>query len=215
MAADPLAPAAPQFADGGQRESAATLGMWVFLATEVLFFGVLFGSYSIVRFLNYEAFVLGSHQTHVVLGTLNTGLLLTSSLTMAMAVRGSTLGRRHATTLWLVLTLVLGITFLGIKAVEYHQEYLDGLVPALAFHYDGPHAQGVMLFFYLYFVMTGLHALHLIIGVSLVAVMAVRNARGHFGPGYHTPVQLTGLYWDFVDIVWVFLYPLFYLVARA
>lgn len=215
MAAEPLAPAAPQFTDAAQRQSAATLGMWVFLMTEVLFFGVLFGSYAIVRFLNHEAFALGSNHTDVVLGTLNTGVLLTSSLTMAMAVRGSIEGRRRATTLWLVLTAALGIAFLGIKAVEYRHEYLEGLVPALAFHYDGPHAQGLMLFFYLYFVMTGLHALHLVIGIGVVSAMILRNTQGRFSRGYHTPVELTGLYWHFVDIVWVFLYPLFYLVARA
>lgn len=215
MAPDALIPAAPQFEDREQRRSAATLGMWVFLATEVLFFGVLFGGYAVIRLLNYDAFVVGSHHTDVVLGTINTAVLLTSSLTMALAVRGASLGLRRATTGWLVLTLVLGLVFLGIKAVEYHQEYLDGLVPVLAFQYQGPHAQGVLLFFYLYFVMTGLHALHLIIGVAVVGVMAVRSRRGHFGPEYHIPVELTGLYWHFVDVVWIFLYPLFYLVARV
>ncbi len=149
------------------------------------------------------------------LGSINTGILLTSSLTMAMAVRGSALGQRRASTLWLILTLLLGVVFLGIKGVEYHKEYTEGLVPVLRFDYSGAHPSGVMLFFYLYFIMTGLHALHLIIGIGVVGTMAVRTARGQFGPSYHTPVELTGLYWHFVDIVWVFLYPLFYLVARA
>jgi cytochrome c oxidase subunit 3 len=203
------------FSDAGQQHGAATLGMWIFLASEVLFFGVLFTSYLVSRLLNYDGFVHGSQHTDLLLGTLNTALLLTSSLTMALAVRGAALGERRGTTLWLTVTLLLGAAFLVIKGVEYHQEYLEGLVPVLAFDYSGPHAGGVTLFFYLYFVMTGLHALHLLVGIGIVGALVLMNARGRFSRDWHTPVELTGLYWHFVDIVWIFLYPLFYLVARA
>ncbi|MGD2075882.1 MAG: cytochrome c oxidase subunit 3 [Gammaproteobacteria bacterium] len=215
MNPDSAGAVAEQFSDAAQQHDAAALGMWVFLATEVLFFGVLFASYLISRLLNYEGFVLGSHHTDLLLGTLNTAILLTSSLTMAMAVRAAARGARPGTTGWLLATLLLGGAFLAVKAVEYHQEYLEGLVPVLAFDYQGADAPGVTLFFYLYFVMTGLHALHLLIGIGVIATLVVLNARRRFSAGWHTPVELTGLYWHFVDVVWIFLYPLFYLVART
>jgi cytochrome c oxidase subunit 3 len=204
-----------QYRDPEQQRSAATLGMWVFLATEVLFFGVLFVSYLISRVLHHDAFVTGSHHTDVVLGSINTAVLLTSSLSMALAVRSSSLDREGATSLWLSVTLLLGLLFLGIKGFEYREEFIQGLVPVLNFTYAGEQMTGVKLFFYLYFMITGLHALHLLIGVLVVGVMIVRNLLGRFGRAYHTPVELTGLYWHFVDVVWVFLYPMFYLVARV
>jgi cytochrome c oxidase subunit 3 len=134
---------------------------------------------------------------------------------MALAVRAAALGGRRGGTRWLLFTLLLGGAFLAVKGVEYHREYAEGLVPVLAFGYSGPHADGVTLFFYLYFVMTGLHALHLMIGTGIVATLVLLNLRGRFSPDWHTPVELTGLYWHFVDVVWIFLYPLFYLVART
>jgi cytochrome c oxidase subunit 3 len=204
-----------QFSDTGQQHAAATLGMWVFLATEVLFFGVLFAGYLVSRLLNYPGFVLGSQHTDLLLGTLNTAVLLTSSLTMALAVHAAGRGERRATSGWLLATLLLGSAFLAIKGVEYHQEYVEGLVPVLAFDYHGPHVGGVTLFFYLYFVMTGLHALHLLIGIGIVATLLLLNIRGRFSASWHTPVELTGLYWHFIDVVWIFLFPLFYLVART
>jgi cytochrome c oxidase subunit 3 len=204
-----------QFVDAEQQHGAATLGMWAFLASEVLFFGVLFMSYFISRLLSYDGFAIGGQHTSLVLGSLNTALLLTSSLTMALAVRASTLGRSRATTLWLLLTLALGAVFLAIKGYEYHEDYVHGLVPFLHFTYAGAHVPEVTLFFYLYFVMTGLHALHLFIGLGVLAVMALLSHRGRFGPVYDTPIELTGFYWHFVDLVWIFLYPLFYLVARG
>lgn len=206
---------ADQFADAAQQETAATLGMWVFLATEVLFFGVLFVGYTLSRVQHPEAFALAGQHTDVVLGSINTALLLTSSLTMSLSVRAATLGWRRACTSWLVLSAILGIVFLGIKGYEWRQEYLEGLVPGLRFDYSGPDAAGAALFFFLYFVMTGLHALHLLIGILVVSVVAVLCARGHYSSAYHTPVVLTGLYWHFIDVVWIFLYPLFYLVGRS
>lgn len=215
MSADPGLHLAEPFSDAGQQRDAATLGMWIFLATEVLFFGVLFAAYAVSRLLQPEGFAEGSDHTDLLLGTVNTAVLLTSSLTMALAVRGAALGARRATTAWLLVTASLGVVFLVIKGIEYRQEYVEGLVPVLAFDYAGPEQTGVTVFFYLYFLMTGLHALHLLIGIGVVATLAWLNARGHFTPDWHTPVELTGLYWHFVDVVWIFLYPVMYLVARA
>ena len=177
------------------------LGMWAFLATELLFFGPLFFGYVHGRLTSPEAFVSGSHHMHIVLGTLNTAILMTSSLTMALAVRaaqhGNTVVRR-----WLLLTMVLGAAFLGIKGSEYWMEASEVAK-----------ASGAELkFYFLYFAMTGLHAIHLTIGIGVVAWLW-RHAR-RFGAGYHAPIELSGLYWHFVDVVWVFLYPMLYLLER-
>ncbi len=206
---------AEQFQDARQQQAAATLGMWVFLITEVLFFGVLFASYLISRVLHPEAFADASRETDVVLGTLNTAVLLTSSLTMALAVRASQLGQRRALVIFLLVTLAIGLGFLGIKGYEYYKDYQHHLIPVLNFSYDGPRSAQVELFFILYFLMTGFHALHVTIGVIAQAVLVAQARRGRFSARYYTPVELVGLYWHFVDIVWIFLYPLLYLVARA
>jgi cytochrome c oxidase subunit 3 len=206
-----LAPA-PQFVDAEQQRNAATLGMWVFLATEVLFFGVLFTSYLVSRLLHYEGFVIGSHHTDMLLGSINSALLLTSSLCMSLAVREAALERRGAATMWMILTLSLGLLFLGIKGYEYLQDYHEGLVPMLKFDYTGPQMPEVELFFYLYFVMTGLHALHLFIGIGVLIALVLRNL---FGRTRYSQILLGGLYWHFVDVVWIFLYPLMYLVGQS
>jgi cytochrome c oxidase subunit 3 len=206
---------ASHFADAERQETAANLGMWIFLTTEVLFFGVLFAGYTVTRVLHADAFALAGRHTDVLLGSINTAVLLTSSLTMALAVRAGSIGWRRRCVAWLAVTLVLGTVFLGIKGYEWHLEWLEGLVPGLHFDYAGPDVPGVQLFFFLYFVMTGAHAVHLGIGILVVAAIAVLAARGRFSAGYHTPVVLSGLYWHFIDVVWIFLYPLFYLVARS
>lgn len=206
---------AEQFDNPEQERTAASLGMWVFLATEILFFGVLFAAYLITRLLHAPAFAEASRHTDFWLGTLETGVLLSSSLTVALAVRAARLDQRRATTRLLALTALLGLTFLGIHAVEYYHEYHEHLIPGLNFAVAGPHARGVELFFFLYYVMTGFHALHVLIGVGALSVLAALSGRGWFDAGYFTPVELTALYWHLVDIVWLFLYPLFYLVARA
>jgi len=209
---------AAQFEDAGQQRAVADLGIWIFLATEILFFGVLFTAYTFTRYHHPGAFAAASRLTNVVLGSSNTAVLLTSSLTMALAVRAAKLGRRRILTAWLAATLVLGLAFLVIKAIEYTLDYQQHLVPGINFTYAGPdllRAQYVELFFYLYFVATGVHALHLIIGVGVVGSIAVLAARGAFSKAYFTPVEVGGLYWHLVDVIWIFLYPLLYLVARA
>ncbi len=197
-----------------QHES-TKLGMWVFLATELLFFGGLFLGYLIYRTSYPEAFVEASSHLVVWLGTLNTFLLLTSSLGVAWAIHDVRTHRPRRAALLLVAVVVLGLLFLGIKGYEWSMEYAEGLVPGIHFTYSGPLARGVGLFFAQYFVMTGLHAVHMIIGVIVVSIMAWRSWRGEFTPTDFDPIELTGLYWHFVDIVWIFLFPLLYLIGRA
>jgi cytochrome c oxidase subunit III len=214
-------PLAHHFEDLDQQHTSATLGMWTFLGTEVMFFGGLIGGYAVYRATSPEAWAAGAHQMSVPLGTTNTFVLLTSSLTMALAVRAGQLGDRVWQVRYLLLTMVLGATFLGIKAVEYHHEYEKHLVPGLNFSpvelhlpSDAPDLvlRRAELFFVFYFFMTGLHALHMIIGLGVVAWIAWLANRGRFTPEYSTPLEMTGLYWHFVDIVWVFLFPLLYLI---
>lgn len=204
-----------QFAAAEQQREAAAFGMWVFLATELLFFGVLFVSYTIGRTLFPEGFAEASRHTHVFIGTANTAILLTSSLFMALAVRAARTEAHSRLVLFLTVTFLLGAVFLGLKGYEYLEEYREGLVPALTLPLRAGSADPIALFFFLYFVTTGLHALHLGIGLVIVAVAAIFAARGRFAHGYYHPVEVAGLYWHFVDIVWIFLYPLIYLVSRT
>ena len=206
---------ARQFDDAEQQRTASDLGMWVFLATEILFFGVLFVAYTATRLHDPQAFAIASRLTNVTLGSINTAVLLTSSLMMALAVRATKLGLRRVALGFLCATAVLGIVFLAIKFTEYYLDYAGHLVPVLDFAHSGPHAGGVENFFYLYFFMTGLHSVHMIAGIVVVTVLAVMTARRRFTPDYFTPVELGGLYWHLVDIVWIFLYPLLYLVSRT
>ena len=202
------------FSDPRQQHEAASLGMWIFLATEIMFFGVLFGSYIATRISYPDAFAEASRHTNILLGTLNTAVLLTSSLTMTLAARATESHGRKAVVDYLATTMLLGLMFIIIKGLEYYLDFTEHLVPGIDFAYPGLHAHGVELFFYLYFVMTGFHALHLIIGILIVAAIAWLAWRGQFVAD-STPVELTSLYWHLVDIIWIFLYPLLYLVARA
>jgi cytochrome c oxidase subunit III len=206
---------ARQFEDPQQQRKASDLGMWVFLATEILFLGAMFVAYTASRIHHPEAFAIASRLTNLTLGSINTAVLLTSSLTMALSVRATKLGLRDAAIAFLLATAVLGVAFLGIKFTEYYLDWRDHLVPVIDFAHAGPHAGGVENFFYLYFFMTGVHSIHLIIGIVTVLALALLARRGDFSPDYFTPVELGGLYWHLVDIVWIFLYPLLYLVARS
>ena len=207
------------------QKDSALLGMWVFIAQEILFFGGMLGAYTIYRNLYYDSFAAGSHHLDVPLGTINTAVLICSSLTMALGVHAAALGKRKATVVFLLLTIVLGSVFLGIKVVEYADKFENHLVPGA--HYSAAHLRGAhgeeltgdvalhsQLFFALYFGLTGLHALHMIIGIPILAGIAWRAGRGEFTQEYNTPVELTGLYWHFVDIVWIFLFPLLYLIPH-
>ena len=199
-----------------QQQEAATLGMWIFLVTEVLFFGGLFMAYTLYRIWYPEAWSEGSEELDILLGGINTAVLIGSSLTMAFAVRSAQVGaKKQLTATWLVLTMLLGLTFLVIKFFEYKHKYDLGHIPGPNFHFEGPHAAQVEIFISLYFAMTGLHALHMIIGFGIMSTILWMTLKGRFSPQWYTPVELAGLYWHFVDIVWIFLFPLLYLVDRA
>jgi cytochrome c oxidase subunit 3 len=206
---------APQFDDLAQQRTAATLGIWVFLLTEIMLFGALLTSYTVYRFLYPAGFTEGSRHLELVLGGLNTAVLIGSSLTMALAVHAAETGARRALLGFLAATIALGLTFLGIKAIEYWHHYQDSLMPGVAFAYDGPLAHQVELFFRFYFILTAIHAVHLTIGLGVVTTMLVLAWRGQNTNAHATRIEVTGLYWHFVDIVWIFLLPLLYLLGRS
>jgi cytochrome c oxidase subunit 3 len=206
---------AHQFDDADQQRDATTLGMWVFLVTEIMFFGGLFAGYAVYRIAYPEAFIEASRRLPVLLGAINTAVLICSSLTMALAVRGAQFGRRREVVGFLLATILLGSLFLGIKAVEYSHKFHEDLVPGRSFRFEGPQARQAQIFFSFYFAMTGMHALHMVIGLSLLGVLAYQAWRGRYSAEYHAPVELAGLYWHFVDIVWIYLFPLLYLISRV
>ena len=205
---------AHHFDDAEQQRDATTLGMWAFLANEVMFFGGLFTVYLVYRTMHPEGFAHASHHLDVVLGSINTAVLITSSLTMALGVWAAQVGRRHMLLLCIALTAVLGAVFLGIKSYEYWHKFHEHLVPGPHFHWPGTEGNVAEIFFSLYFALTGLHALHMIIGLGIMAWLFWMAWSGRVGPAYHSPVEIAGLYWHFVDIVWIFLFPLLYLIGR-
>jgi cytochrome c oxidase subunit III len=213
--ADHTTAVAHQFDDAEQQRAVSTLGMWVFLAQEIMFFGGAFCAYVTYRALFPEAFGHASVHLDVHLGTFNTAVLIASSLSMALAVHAAQTDRRGRTIgAWLVVTMILGSTFLGVKGYEYAHKFHEGLVPGPAFTYAGPDAAQAQLFFSIYFILTGLHALHMVIGIGLLAWLLREALRGRYDAAYHAPLENTGLYWHFVDIVWIFLFPLLYLIGR-
>ncbi|MGH7844106.1 MAG: cytochrome c oxidase subunit 3 family protein [Candidatus Binatia bacterium] len=205
---------AHQFDDIGQQHEASWIGMWIFLATEVMFFGGMFLGYTVYRSAYPQAFAGASNHLDVLLGSINTAVLICSSFTMALAVHGAEAGDNRAVVRFLLLTIFFGLVFLGIKFFEYYTKFDEHLVPGSSFRFDGPSARPAEIFFSFYFAMTGMHALHMIIGIGLLTALIVKARRRRFSPYYYTPVEITGLYWHFVDIVWIFLFPLLYLVGR-
>lgn len=206
------APLDTQFESLEHQHETRTLGMWVFLTTELMLFGGLFTAYIAYRFEYPSAFAEGSHHLDATLGAINTAILILSSLMMALAVHSAQLGKRKLLALFLLLTMLFGSAFLGIKAIEYSRHYSEHLAPGVSFEYLGSQAHTVELFFILYFAMTGLHAIHLTIGIILVAVTLIMRWRRRISATDWTPVELTGLYWHFVDVIWIFLFPLLYLI---
>lgn len=209
-----------------QQREAGSLGMWLFLVTEIMFFGALFTGYIIYRAQYAEAFAIGSHGLNWKFGAFNTVVLIVSSLTMALAVFFAQTGARQLQVIMLVVTMLLGMVFLGVKAVEYYEKYTHHHIPGFGFNWTDdeiPHTvpaetreplkQNIQMFYWIYFAMTGLHALHMIIGIGGLLIIAYFAYRGHYTPEYHAPVELFGLYWHFVDIVWIFLFPLLYLLG--
>lgn len=203
------------YANPEEKHHALIFGMWLFLGTEIMLFGGLILALSAYRVLYPAEFNLGSHYMDLWMGTANTFVLLTSSLAMALAVRAAQNDSAKLTAVLLLVTAGLGVVFLGIKFTEYADHIQHGLLPGPGFHFEGGvDPQRVQLFFLLYFIITGLHAFHLTIGIGLVSLMALLAWRKLFIPGAYTPVEMTGLYWHLVDIVWIFLFPLFYLIGH-
>jgi cytochrome c oxidase subunit 3 len=217
-----------------QQREAATFGMWLFLLTEIMFFGGLFFAYLLYRNWYHDAFVVSSNQLSIPLGAANTAILITSGFFMALGVWAAEVQKKSLLVLFLVLTTVFGVAFLGIKAVEYHEKWEKHHIPGS--HFDVSEfinppvnpktgkltekplapdmAQKTQVFFFLYFAMTGMHAFHMILGIGLLFWLTWRANRGEFSAGYVAPIENFGLYWHFVDIVWLFLFPLLYLINR-
>jgi cytochrome c oxidase subunit III len=200
-----------------QQREAGTLGMWAFLITEIMFFGGLFLAYILYRTKFPDSFAAASSHLDWKLGAFNTAVLIFSSLTMALAVYYSQIGKRAKLLGFLILTILLGATFLVVKAIEYHDKYVKHHIPGPFFGFKWEEQAGAPkqteMFYYIYFAMTGVHALHMIIGIGIMIVLVVMAKRGRFTPEYHSPVEISGLYWHFVDIVWIFLFPLLYLLG--
>jgi cytochrome c oxidase subunit 3 len=207
------------FDDMEQQFESATLGMWVFLLTEIMFFGGMFCAYMIYRSMYPAAFASTSQHMEPFWGATNTLVLIVSSLTMALAVRAARLGQQKALQIFLLLTIFFGLCFLGVKAIEYHQHWVDNKVPLIPGHWDYKEApqfaRQAQILFCFYFFMTGFHALHMIVGVALMLTIYAMARKGKFSSSYFTPVEISGLYWHFVDIVWIFLFPLLYLIGRT
>jgi cytochrome c oxidase subunit III len=209
------------FADMEQQRETSTFGMWMFLLTEIMFFGGLFCAYLVYRASYYQAFVEGSGKMNIGLGATNTAVLICSSLSMALAVRAAQTGKRKLMAWLLFVTIIFGFGFLGIKAIEYHEHWTNHEFPGPTFHFetgnpnhpatDPVHTE---IYFSLYWAMTGLHALHMVIGIGLVLWIMIAGLRGAYGPIYYSPVENVGLYWHFVDLVWIYLFPLLYLISK-
>jgi len=205
---------AHQFDDATQQQESSTLGMWVFLVTEIMFFGGLILAYTVYRASDQfnMAFHHASQSLDIWLGGVNTCVLLVSSLTMALAVRAAQVGRKKQLIGFIIFTMILGTAFLVVKYFEYSHKFHEGWVPGPGFAYPEPKAE---MFFNLYFALTGLHAFHMVIGLGLMFWLLKRSIKGDFSPAYYNPVEMGGLYWHFVDIVWIFLFPLLYLIDRS
>ena len=232
------------FADEQQQRNAASLGMWWFLGTEIMFFGGMFCAYLIYRRWYFPEFAIASRSLSLPIGTFNTTVLICSSLTVAMSVRAAQLGNRKLQVRMLLLTLLFGLSFIGIKGIEWREKYKEHHIPT--FHYNVVGGEGdlvnknakflgidqlkgdpvklaareaeiqrhTQIFYALYFALTGMHAIHMIIGVGIFIVITWMAQKGRFTPEYHTPLEIAGLYWHFVDIVWIYLFPLLYLIDR-
>ena len=194
-----------------QQFEASILGMWIFLVTEIMFFGGLFMAYIVYRWMYPEAWASASNHLNVAMGGGNTLVLICSSVTMVLAVRAAQTGSRRGQINWLIWTILLGTTFLVVKYFEYAEKFEHNLVPGPNF--DPALAAPEQIFFALYFIMTGIHALHMVVGIGIMSVILWMAWRGRFSPEYYAPVEVSGLYWHFVDIVWIFLFPLLYLLG--
>ena len=204
---------AHHFSSLQQQRDSAKLGIWIFLVTEVLLFGGLFVAYAVYRSWNPEIFFNAHKALDLRLGTLNTVILICSSITVALAIRNIQMDRKNRSYALLIATLVLAGAFLVVKYFEYSHKIRLGQLPGKFYTYTGIAGTNPHTFFTFYFTMTGLHALHIVAGMTVLAWVAIKMRKGKFGARYYTPVELAGLYWHFVDLVWIYLFPLLYLVG--
>lgn len=204
---------AHHFSDAEQQAETAKLGMWVFLLTEILLFGGLFVAYAIFRSTHTEMFYNAHKHLDVTLGTINTIVLITSSVTIAVAIRCMRLGMKKQTLILLGTTVILAGIFLVIKYFEYSHKFHLGQLPGKFYTYTGIAGSNPHIFFSIYFAMTGLHGIHVFVGMIVISVMMFRTSKGRFSPEYYTPLELTGLYWHLVDMIWIYLFPLLYLIG--
>jgi cytochrome c oxidase subunit III len=205
---------AHHFDSADQQFESNRMGVWLFLVTEILFFGGLFCAFAVFRTWYWDGFVEAHHHLDKVMGAINTLVLITSSLTMALAVRSAQTSNQKATHILLVITLLCAGMFLVVKYFEYSHKIHDGLLPGGMFKAEGfENPAQASIFFAVYFMMTGVHGLHVIIGMGLITWLIIRNKKGHFSSRYYTTVENVGLYWHLVDLVWIYLFPLLYLVG--
>lgn len=200
------------FVDAEQQFDSAKMGMWVFLVTEILFFGGLFAAYIVYRLWYPELFTLASEQLDTFWGAVNTVVLIGSSLTVAMAIKSAQLNQKKNIAINLGITLALAAVFMVIKYFEWTHKFHLGIFPGEFYAFEGIDHPKANVFFSLYYLMTGLHGIHVVIGIGLMIWLLLRSMKGHFDSEYYTPVEMTGLYWHLVDIIWIFLFPLFYLI---
>ncbi|MCB0327739.1 MAG: cytochrome c oxidase subunit 3 family protein [Bdellovibrionales bacterium] len=204
---------AHHFSDAEQQRESAKLGMWVFLLTEILLFGGVFVAYAVFRVWYPDMFYNAHKALDVTMGTVNTAVLIVSSLTVALGIREIQLGRQKQCTRYLLATIVLACVFLVIKYFEYAHKIHLGQLPGKFYTFDGIAGTNPHVFFSIYFLLTGIHAFHILIGISLLTWVMIKNMKGHFSAQYFTPVEITGLYWHLVDLIWIFLFPLLYLIG--
>lgn len=200
------------FVDSDQQFETAKMGMWVFLVTEILFFGGLFSAYIVYRSWYPELYVMASQELNTFWGAVNTVVLIGSSLTVAMAIRSAQLNQIKGLIINLWITVGLAFTFMVIKYFEYSHKFHLGIFPGKYYTYDGIAHEKANIFFSIYYMMTGMHGIHVLVGIGLMIWLIVKAKKNTFNSDYYTPVEITGLYWHLVDIIWIFLFPLLYLI---
>jgi cytochrome c oxidase subunit 3 len=205
-------PLAHHFESLEKQTHAARLGMWLFLATEVLLFTALFAGYAVYRYLYAADFSAASRDLATWIGLVNTIVLVSSSFTVAMGFDRATRGDGKGTRALFLLSVLLAVVFLGFKYVEYSHHFHAGELPGRLYASTKPHGPGTPMFYALYFLITGLHGIHVVIGMTVLAVVGIRAGRGAYSRAYHVPVELAGLYWHLVDLIWIFVFPLIYLI---
>ncbi|MEX1123284.1 MAG: cytochrome c oxidase subunit 3 family protein [Balneolales bacterium] len=200
------------FVDFNQQFESSKLGMWIFLVTEILFFGGLFVAYIVYRALHPELFILAAQELDTTMGAINTAVLIASSLTIAMAIRAAQLNQKRNLIILLSSTIVLAFTFMVIKYFEYTHKFHLGIYPGSFYSYEGIEHELAPVFFSIYYMMTALHGIHVVIGIAIIGWLIYKSTKNSFSEQYYTPVEITALYWHLVDIIWIFLFPLLYLI---